>query len=184
MSIDSISGNTTAANGVAAQQKGPGGKIGQDFQALAKALSSGDLTAAKTAFATMQTDMKNRPDKKNDGDGDDKGAGTTSATGSSSSSSTNPMQALASALQSGDLSGAQSALAQMQSGKGHHHHHHGGGSGSGSTGSTDATSSTTAASVDSFLASLTSTGSSTSSTGSSTAADPFGISGQNVDVQA
>ncbi len=121
MSIDSISGGSSAAAAITAQQQNPKGKIGQDFQALSKALSSVDLAGAKTAFATMQADMKSRGGKKNDGDADDNGAGTGSATGSNSS--TNPLQALAAALQSGDIESAQSALSQMQSGHGHHHHH-------------------------------------------------------------
>ena len=138
---------TGLLNSTSTKHKKGGGKIGEDFDTLQKALTSGDINAAKTAFATLQTDFKNGRPKPPDGDGDDKSAAATSSTGSNSgSSSTDPLQALAAALQSGNISDAQTALTQLQqSGPGHHHHHH---------------------------------------QKSTTVADPTGVSGQNVDVQA
>jgi hypothetical protein len=111
----------------------------QDFEALSQALSAGDLAGAQSAFSALQQDLANI------GQGQaTPPAGQTSQTGQGSFSSA--LQALGQALSSGDLSGAQSAFAQLQQdiqkvAQGHHHHHHpqGGSTASGSS----ATSSTT-----------------------------------------
>jgi ribosomal protein S20 len=89
----------------------------QDFQSLADALQSGNLTDAQKAFAQLQSDGVK--------------TGQTQNNNSQGSSQNSPMQALASALQNGDLAGAQQAFAQLQQGmKAHHHHHHQQGAGS------------------------------------------------------
>ncbi len=196
MSIDSISGGNPAAINPFQNQPGPRGKMGKDFSALAKALSSGDINAAKTAFATIQSDFKSNQGKANDGDGDDQNSSSTlAATSANSSNSNNPMAALASALSSGDLSGAQQAFSQLQ--KGHHHHRHGGGEGSESSnsqaGSAEETSAANSVSSTSFEALISMTTTTTSSAAASAAAglssalgasDPFGLSGQKLDIQA
>lgn len=96
-----------------------------DFQALASALNSGDLSGAQNAFAALQKDLP--PGQQ---------AGATG--GQNDNSKNNPVatdfQNLSQALSSGDLSSAQSAFAKlqqdmqaMQGGHRGHHHHHGGG---------------------------------------------------------
>ncbi len=71
----------------------------QDFQDLASALQSGDLTGAQNAFAALQKLQQGRHTQ----------------SGQQGNSSTNPIStditALGKALQSGDISGAQSAFA-------------------------------------------------------------------------
>jgi hypothetical protein len=198
MSIDSVNSNTAAyqpppPNGVNGQQ---GGQIGQDFKALAKALSSGSLSDAQTAFASIQTDMQNGPGGS--------ASSSTSSTGSSgSSSSTNPLQALAAALKSGNLQDAQQAFAALQQGgKGHHHHHKGSGaSSSDPTSSTNGSSTSSSSGIQSdFQALATALGSnnlSNAQTAFSTlqsdfkssfggtpqsSPDPTGTTGNNVDI--
>ena len=99
----------------------------KDFQALRSSLQSGDLAGAQAAFANLQKDAPN----------------TSQVTGASGSSSNQPnqssqidkdFQTLQAALQSGDLTGAQSAFAALkqdlqssgstQGAHRHHHHHH------------------------------------------------------------
>jgi hypothetical protein len=97
----------------------------QDFQNLASALQSGDLTGAQTAFAALQKFQQGRQ----------------TLSGQQGSTATNPIStdftALGTALQSGDISGAQSAFATLQKDvqslqqgqggqrvAGHHHHRH------------------------------------------------------------
>lgn len=94
-------------------------QIRQGFKDLASALQSGDLTAAQTAFASLQQLLPNSS------------AGNQTQNGQQGSGQ-NPFatdfSALAKALQSGDLSAAQTAFAKLQqdtqSVQGHHHHHH------------------------------------------------------------
>ena len=96
----------------------------QDFKALESSLQSGDLSGAQQAFAALQKDLPNSSQ-------------TTGATSSNASTPTSQLstdfQALQSALQSGDLSGAQGAFATLQQdmqsagatqGARRHHHHH------------------------------------------------------------
>ena len=97
-------------------------QTGQDFRALQNALQSGDLSSAQQAFASLQKDLQ-------------PAAGAAGSSSASPWSQNNPLgkdfQALQSALQSGDLSGAQSAFASVKqdlqsagAARGHHHHHH------------------------------------------------------------
>jgi len=90
-----------------------------DLQSLGKALQSGNLPAAQTAFAALQKTYQGQ------------NPSTQSAT------TANPVATdltnLANALNSGSLSTAQSVYTQlqkdMQTQGGGHHHHHGGGMG-------------------------------------------------------
>jgi|GEM_PF-2004394 hypothetical protein len=197
MSIDSISANNAAYTTATTNNNLPGGQLGQDFQSLAKALSSGDLGSAKTAFASIQTDIQNGP-------GGSASASTSSSSSSGSSSSTNPLQALAAALKSGNLQDAQQAFAALQqSGKGHHHHHHKE-SGTASANSTDSSNSANGTGsgngIQSDFKALATALSSGSLSDAQTAfstlqsdfknnpppapPDPSGMSGQNLDTYA
>lgn len=120
MSISSIS-----ATGSAYQNQFQ--QIKKDFSTLQASLSSGDLTTAQSAYATLTQDLQQ--------------AQAGQQTGASTQISTD-LAAVGTALQSGDLTVAQSdfetltkdlqSAQQSQTGqqvyKGHHHHHHGGGS--------------------------------------------------------
>jgi len=86
----------------------------QQFLAVAKAITSGNLSGAQAAFAQLSQTL-----------------GNNSNGGNSADKPNDPLsQALAAigqALQSGDINGAQQALAslqqQAQGARGHHHHH-------------------------------------------------------------
>src|SRR5580765_4790505 len=104
MSISSVSASTTPA------YQPPQNNIRQNFQQLAQALQSGDLSNAQAAYASL---IQNLPNQTQNG----------------SSNSSNPFQqaiaSIGSALQSGDLNGAQQTLQTLQSQmKGAHHGHH------------------------------------------------------------
>lgn len=73
----------------------------QNFEALAQALQSNDLTGAKQAYSAL---TQNNP-------------GGTPPPNS-------PLAQIGQALQSNDLSGAQNAFATLQAGRHKHHHHH------------------------------------------------------------
>src|ERR1700731_2695778 len=87
-----------------------------DFKSLGKALQSGNLPAAQTAFTALQKTYQSQ------------GPSTQSAT--TSNPIATDLSSLASALNSGNLSTAQTVYAQlqkdMQTQGGGHHHHHGG----------------------------------------------------------
>src|SRR5580698_7094627 len=81
-------------------------EIKQDFQQLASALQSGNLSGAQSAYSNIQQLLQGNQ------------GSSTSNTGSTSTGSNtlqNDFAALGQALQSGDLSTAQSAFAQLQS---------------------------------------------------------------------
>jgi soluble cytochrome b562 len=91
------------------------------ISALEKALKSGDLTAAQSAFATLQQMQPNSQ------------AQSASSGNTPGKDGQNPlasdMQAVAKALQSGDMKAAQTAFAKLQQDMksvhhGHHRHHH------------------------------------------------------------
>ncbi len=104
----------------------------QNFQALAAALQSGNLSAAQSAFAQM---MQNSPI----------GQGTQSSTASPNQTLTTDFSNLAKALQSGNVSDAQKAFATLQQDMssvakthhGHHRHHAQAASALDSTGTAD-----------------------------------------------
>ena len=90
----------------------------QEFQQLGQDLSSGNLSAAQSDFATLQKDLPQ----------------TSSASASSSNSPiAQAFNQLAQDLQAGNLSAAQQDYStlqqdlQSQASKMHHHHHHSGG---------------------------------------------------------
>ncbi len=135
MSLSGVSGTSLAS--VYAQRR-------QDFQTLASAVSSGDLPQAQQALNAFQAIAE-----------------TPHATGGSSGQTSQggsglgvqikmDFSALSSAVQSGDITGAQKALASLQqdsrlagqsgsdgsqTSQVHHHHHHGGGGETASTAS-------------------------------------------------
>jgi hypothetical protein len=132
MSVNSVSSISTANSQVApSNQINPARKLKQDFDTLAQALSSNNLAQSQQAFAAFQQDLKSIPQSQ--GVQQSQAATQTSPVGQS-----NPRDALAAlnqALNSGNLTDAQSAFSnllqdlQSQTGAAHQHghHHHGGG---------------------------------------------------------
>jgi len=133
MSVSSIYGQNptiTAAAGSTGFGQSRFQQIQQQFSALGNALSTGNLSAAQTAFSSLQSLQPQAF-----------GQAMTQATSTTQSASgtqsgQNPFQAalaaLGKSLANGDITGAQSAFGQLQAaaktqGTGHHHHHHGGG---------------------------------------------------------
>jgi hypothetical protein len=118
----------------------PNSQGAKDFQALQSALGSGDMAGAQQAFAAMQKDLQGAgwTGRRHHHHGDSATSTTQAAQGSSSASTqkssqgAQDLQALQTALTSGDLSGAQQAFAALKqdlqaTGRaGHHRHHHGG----------------------------------------------------------
>lgn len=72
----------------------------QNFEALAQALQSNDLTAAKQAYTALAQSIPSGADQPN-----------------------NPFAQIGQALQSNDLASAQNAFAALQARHKHHHHH-------------------------------------------------------------
>jgi DNA-binding FadR family transcriptional regulator len=101
-----------------------------DWQSLASALQSGDLTGAQQAFSSLQAMQT----------GGNQGASSTSPISSD-------FTALGKAIQSGDLNAAQTAFQKlqtdMQTMRAHHHHHHQGGTTQNTSDSDSDNSSTT-----------------------------------------
>jgi outer membrane protein assembly factor BamD (BamD/ComL family) len=97
MSISALSSNLISD---LSQQQNPFREIRQDFQQLASALQSGDLTDAQSAYSNIQQVLQGNSGSSNSG---------------GSSTLQNDFAALGQALQSGDLSTAQSAFSQLQS---------------------------------------------------------------------
>ena len=122
MSISGISSDPTVSQNYASS---PFQQVRKDFAALGKALNSGDLQGAQSAFQTLQTDMQ---------------AAGQSGTGANSQFSTD-LGAVGAALfptsGQGSITAAQTAFNALQSdmqqaqqtqkAHHHHHHHHGGG---------------------------------------------------------
>ncbi len=124
----------------------------KDFQALASAVNSGDISQAQQALSALQSDTQSSQ--------------TTASGSAQTSQSVSPLgaqiktdfSALTTAVQNGDLTGAQSALSNLkqdsssasqsagdtgQAQQTHHHHHHqsGGGDSASAASSTTSTSS-------------------------------------------
>ena len=165
-SISLLSASTQSQTLTLAQQ------IQQDFKQLAGSLQSGDLAGAQKAYAALQKLLPSQSQNS---------TSSTQSSSQSSSSSTSPIvndfNALGKALQSGDLTAAQSAFSTLQSDlksqsqssttgalmqamRPHHHHH--AAAAQDSDGDSDSTSSSTSTSSSS---STSSTSSSTSTTG-------------------
>ncbi len=156
MTISAISNYT--ANSYSKQQ--------EDFKALAAAINSGSATQAQQALNTLQSDWQSSQTTSSGS------SQTTSSASAQTSQGVSTLGAqiktdfstLVSAVQNGDMTGAQSALSNLkqdfssagQSASGdtgqaqqthHHHHHHGGGGESAS--STTSTSTSTPSSTSS-----------------------------------
>jgi hypothetical protein len=112
MSVTGVSGlGVTGLD--ATEQNNNFKKVKSDFDALATALKAGDLSAAKTAYAQVQQDMKNAPSLNGQSSSQNQGA--------------DAFKALGDDLNSGDITAAQKDFASMQaqgSQRAHHHHHH------------------------------------------------------------
>jgi len=103
MSISALS--SSLISDLAPQQwQNPFQEIKQDFQQLASALQSGNLSGAQSAYSNIQQLLQGSP-----------GSSTSnSSTSTGSNTLQNDFAALGQALQSGDLTTAQSAFAQLQ----------------------------------------------------------------------
>jgi DNA-binding FadR family transcriptional regulator len=117
MSISAVSSNVTAYQ---TNAQNSFRERRADFQQLAQALQSGNMTGAQQAFAALQQA------------GSSSGAqGQSSPPSGQSNPLANDFSTLGQALQAGDLSSAQKAFATLQQDmqgirQAHHHHHHGG----------------------------------------------------------
>jgi hypothetical protein len=140
----SISGISSSSNAYQNQLQ----QIAQAFSNLQTDVSTGSLSTAQQAYATLMQDLQNVQQ-----------AQGAQQTGGTSQIGTD-LAAVGSALQSGDITGAQSAFAtltqdlqsaqqtqgtQQTYGNHRHHHHHGGGS---QTASTSSASTSTGLSTD------------------------------------
>jgi hypothetical protein len=159
MSVSSIAANSDPISQIVSTRK----QRQQDFQELANALKTGDLSSAQQAFSALQQ-LSPQPAAA--------GQTKTGQQASAGDSVTADISALGQALQAGDLTTAQTDFSQLQKdiealGQKHHHHHHK----SSASADTSTTASTSSTDLDQLLASLTAkssasgTGSSTSSTG-------------------
>jgi ribosomal protein S20 len=131
MSVASAVSSTQQSNSI---QQSQWAQVQSLFKQLGQALENGDLAAAKTAFAALQNLAPQGAAAQTQG--------AASAQRGQAASTQGPMAALATALQNGDLAGAQQAFSQLQQAQGHHHHHHHGSQASSSTASSAATSNT------------------------------------------
>jgi outer membrane protein assembly factor BamD (BamD/ComL family) len=127
---DLQTGNLTQAQQdfAALQQQLPSGQgqtqqnnaspITQAFTALSQALQSGNLQDAQTAFTTLQDDIQQQQGsgqvRHHHHHGGNDSQGPASANAPQSNPIATAFSSLAQALQSGDLSGAQSAFATLQ----------------------------------------------------------------------
>jgi soluble cytochrome b562 len=159
MTISSVSGSSAYYTPTTASSSQKQNTV-QALQQLAQALQSGNLQGAQSAFSTLQGTL---PASLGGTASAASGSSTAAATAVSrtSGSSTNPlatdMQTLSQALQSGNLSAAQSAFAKLeqdasstaQTSGYHHHHHHGSGTSSSSSSTTSASNSASGSSTSS-----------------------------------
>jgi outer membrane protein assembly factor BamD (BamD/ComL family) len=134
-----VSAINSASNPYQSSVQGVYQQRAQDFRSLQNALQSGDLSGAKQAFASLQSNAPNST----------QAPGGAVNTSGQSSPFAKDFQTLQSALQSGDLSGAQNAFATLkqdmqgaQGFRGHHHHFNDNGANSTSQSSTSAGSGT------------------------------------------
>ena len=93
-------------------QVGGTGQLSKDLAAVGSALQSGDLTSAQSAFATLTQDLQSAQQAQA-GQQTHKGHGHHHHHHGSSSQVTTDLAAVGSALQSGDLTSAQSAFATL-----------------------------------------------------------------------
>jgi soluble cytochrome b562 len=128
--LSDLSGTDSAqASGSSSSSDSTATSFKNDLDAIGKALSSGDLTGAQQAFSNLQNLISGQAQSSASAAG-----GSTSSTGTDAI--TTDFNNLSTALQSGDLKGAQAAFKQLQSDlsaanqaqaseTGHYHHHHG-----------------------------------------------------------
>ena len=173
MSISAISSSAAWAASGSSATNNPFAQTAQAFQALGSALSSGNLGAAQGAFADLLQTQRSVPAQPSTVV-TLSGASTAGQAGSVGAE----LSTLGSDLQTGNLSGAQSAYQQIQSQLassqpsttqhtgGHHHGGHGGIGASSSASSSGSTSGTTSGSLLQTL--LSSTASSGAASGSLT----------------
>jgi hypothetical protein len=107
--------------------------VGSDFSSLGQALQSGNLTSAQSAFTQLQQDIQTasasrrrhhhmhshgveggQASNAQSGGQTSTGSSTSSSTGASTNSIGSDFSSLGQALQSGNLTGAQSAFTQLQ----------------------------------------------------------------------
>src|SRR6185369_8169811 len=105
MSVSSI-GSSRAASPFSVQNNFK--KPFEDLKALKSALKSGDLAAAKAAFATFTKDIQKPAGSTPSGDS------SPAAPSAAASSVANDLKSLEAALNSGDISAAQQAFASLQ----------------------------------------------------------------------
>ena len=102
----SVSGVSSSSSVIQTDWRSLVNQFKQDFKQLASSLQSGDLSGAQKAYAALQQLLQSNQ------------SGGPSSNAQQASSTNNPIQndfaALGSALQSGDLSSAQSAFSQLQ----------------------------------------------------------------------
>ena len=153
------SGLTSAATTTASTSASP---VVSDWTALGQALQSGTLSSAQNALTKLEQDAQSQwqsqmAQKLQDAtsvyallQGSQTGSATTAAATSPSgvNSVQNDLNALSTALQSGDTTSAQKLLAQLEqdllssASQSTHHHHHQGTTAAQTSGTTDTTSAT------------------------------------------
>jgi len=153
MSTSPIGSNSLLLNSLS---QSPSQQLAQDFQQLAQAVQSGNLSSAQSLFNSITQNTSNNSSP------------LATALNNPDSQIGQDFAALGKAIQSGDTSGAQQDFQKLQGDiksqfanstgqlKGHHHHHHHGG-GDSSTGSTTDTSNSTTPSDSSTSSSIGST---------------------------
>jgi len=105
-------------SGQSQSQQNTASPIAQAFTALSQALQSGNLQDAQTAFTTLQGDIQQQQGSGQVRHHHHHGGNSSQSTASAASQQTDPVAtafgALSQALQSGNLSGAQTAFATLQ----------------------------------------------------------------------
>jgi outer membrane protein assembly factor BamD (BamD/ComL family) len=105
-------------SGQSQSQQNTASPIAQALTALSQALQSGNLQDAQTAFTTLQGDIQQQQGSGQVRHHHHHGGNSSQSTASAASQQTNPVAtafgALSQALQSGNLSGAQTAFATLQ----------------------------------------------------------------------
>jgi hypothetical protein len=142
MSVSGVTGGS--ATQLQAQNNSSAGIKG-DLRQLIQAIKSGDLTAAQSAYDSLDSQLQQ----------------SSTATGSSGGDGgSDPfkqfLQQVGAALANNDIQGAQQALSGLQQTKGaHHHRHHGGGDANDQATSSSTTSGNSASSASAGVSSAT-----------------------------
>src|ERR1035438_1325823 len=96
--------SSAASSAVSSTQQSPWAQVKNLWDQLGQALQKGDLAGAQKAFAALQTNAPQGAASQAQGAASQNGQGNASQ---------NPLSALASALQSGNLAAAQQAFSQI-----------------------------------------------------------------------